>query len=128
VLTWFKNTEDNGDLRPSTNRVGGRAGGFFSQTLPEESSHLQTMSPEDYTDAVEHVAAQLTQDEFVTNFERISLAAQGFEYRLKQRAGAGTTPIVFVHADLDAGRASGAIVWICYVGDASIRLCPEVYR
>ena len=64
------------------------------------------MSPEDYTDAVEHVAAQLTQDEFVTYFERISSAAQGFEYRLKHRAGAGKTPIVFVHANLDAyGRA-----------------------
>ena len=102
VLTWSKNTEDKGDLRPSPNRLKGRASGFLSQTPPEESSHLHSMSPEDYTDAVDCVAAQLTQDEFVTYFERISSAAQGYEYRLKQRVGAGKSPIVFVDADLDA--------------------------
>ena len=78
-LTWSKNTEDKGDLRPSPNRLKGRASGSLSQTPPEEPSHLHSMSPEDYTDAVEHVAAQLTQDEFVNYFERISSAAQSIE-------------------------------------------------
>ena len=66
------------------------------------------MSPEDYTDAVDYVAAQLTQDQFATYFERVASMAQGYEYRLKSyvatKGGKGQTSIVYVDAPLD-GRA-----------------------
>ena len=59
------------------------------------------MSPEDYTNAVDYVAAQLTPDQFATYIERIALLAQGYEYRLKCNVGKGNTPVVYVDADLD---------------------------
>ena len=105
VLTWSKNMEAKGDLRPSPNRLKGRASGFLSQTPPEESSHPHSVSPEEYTDAIACVAAQLTQDEFATYFDRISSAALGYEYRLKLSTvpeKTGNTKVVYVDADLDS--------------------------
>ena len=118
VLTWSKNTEGNGDLRPSPIRLGERGSGFLSQ-VPEETSHLpphlRSMSPEEYANAVELVAAQLTQDQFATYFDRVASVALGYEYRLKsvyvvpKGGGKGQTSVVYVHAPLD-GRAKAMVM------------------
>ena len=118
VLTWSKNTEGNGDLRPSPIRLGERGSGFLSQ-VPEETSHLpphlRSMSPEEYANAVEFVAAQLTPDQFTTYFDRVASVALGYEYRLKslyvvpKGGGKGQISVVYVHAPLE-GRAKTMVM------------------
>ena len=87
MLSWSKKTENDGNLRPSLGSTGGRASGFLSQNFYD--LNYTVMSPEDYTRAVDFIAAQLTQDLFATYFERCAAIAQGYEYRLKSNGSKG---------------------------------------